>query len=117
MRELPVEDRSHAFGNENDIADSVVAVHQRLPWSLWSPLQEPAKGNRRRTRFECEASKAFFVTFDLGQRCVVARLRQEVELVFDGIDPINLRENFGELGWASRRARGHRRRRVGVVAQ
>src|ERR1700722_14246279 len=41
MRQLPIEDRSHAFRTENDIADSVVAVYQRLPRSPRDALQEP----------------------------------------------------------------------------
>src|SRR3984957_3414680 len=98
MRQLPIEDRSHAFGTKNDIADSVVAVYERLPRSSWNALQEPPEGQLERGMgFEREASKVFLVAFDLGQRCAVARLRQEVELVLDGIDPMNLRENFGEL--------------------
>src|SRR5262249_32897485 len=31
VRELPVEDRAHAFGTEDDVADAIVAVHQRAP--------------------------------------------------------------------------------------
>src|SRR5271169_6359347 len=63
-------------------------------------------------RFEREASKVFLVAPDLGQRCAVAGLWQEVELMLDGIEPMNLRENFGEL-------RGHRvaRTSVRIVAE
>src|SRR5580692_9995991 len=83
MRQLPIEDRSHAFGTENDIADSVVAVHQRLSRGPGDALQEPSKSQlERRMRFEREASKVFLVALDLGQRCTVTRFRQEVELVF-----------------------------------
>src|SRR5580704_6295700 len=113
MRQLPIEDRSHAFGTENDIADPVIAVDERLSRSPWNAVQKPSEGEfERRMWFEREASKVFLVALDLGQRCTVTRFRQEVELVFDRIDPMNLRENLGEL-------RRHRitRAGIGVVAE
>src|ERR1035437_566625 len=108
MRQLPIEDRSHAFGAKDNIADSIVAVHERLAWRFRNALQKPSECQfEGGMRFEREESKGFFVAFDLAQRRVVARLRQEIELVFDGIDSMNLREDFGEL-------RGHHFARAGV---
>src|SRR5208283_4323357 len=102
MRQLPIEDRSHAFGAKNNIADSIIAVYERLARHFRNAPQEPSECQfERGMRFEREEPKGFFVAFDLAQRRVVARLRQEVEFVFYGIDSMNPRENFGEL-------RGHR---------
>src|ERR1700688_2423338 len=42
MRQFPIENRAHAFGAKNYIADSVIAVHQRFSRSLRNPLQEPS---------------------------------------------------------------------------
>src|SRR5208282_6825388 len=86
MRQLPIEDRSHAFGPKNNIADSIIAVYERVARRFRNALQEPSECQfERGMRFEREESKVFLVAADLGQRRVAARLRQEVELVLDGI--------------------------------
>src|ERR1039458_6417958 len=41
MRQLPIEDRSHAFGTKDNIADSIVAVHERRARRFRNALQEP----------------------------------------------------------------------------
>src|ERR1700691_4294430 len=113
MGQFPIEYRAHAFGTENDVADSVVAVDQRFSRSLWNPLQEPSEGQFERGMwFEGEAPEAFLVAFDLRQRRVAAGLRKEVEVLLDAIDPMNLREDFCEL-----REHPSTRAHVGVVTK
>ena len=49
-------------------------------------------------RFQSQRAVVFFVALNFGERGGVVSRREETKLVLGGIDSMNLRENFRELG-------------------
>src|SRR6266852_459114 len=98
MSEFPIQNRAHALGSENHVADPVVAMNQRFSRSFWNSAEEPSESQLEgRMRFQSQRAVVFLVALDLGESGGVIGRSEKVELVFGGIDSMNLRENRGEL--------------------